>query len=72
MNLQNVQLLKLKDIFRYVTSEIVPAKEEMFEQSAFLETGWNISGETVGLESDQLKVSRVLANMHRERAVQLV
>lgn len=72
LNLQKTQPLKVKEILRYVTSEFVPAKEEMLEQRAFLEPGWELSGESVGLESDQLKVSRVAAYMNRKRTVQLV
>ena len=72
LNLQKTQPLKVKEILRYVTSEFVPAKEEMLEQSTFLEPRWKVSGASVGLESDQLKVGRVVTYMHRKRTVQHV
>lgn len=53
MNLQKVQPLKLKEIFRYITSEF----------GAFLEPIWNISGKTVRLESDQPDLGGVLAKV---------
>ena len=65
LNLQKTQPLKVKESLRYVTSETIPANEEMFKQRAFLEPTWvlNMEDNSIDIAVIDLYTKSSIENM---------